>query len=364
MAGPERRAVTAAYVLGLIAVVQGVFLFLLVVFVAVRRGYDRHRRAAFVAGQAALAAPLRDWIVAGAHPEPVVRALAALPRGTAVGYVALLARQTIPLAQRDELALALRNEPWIEHALRQKDSRFWWRRLEAARALSIIGTARERAAVLALVRDEHPAVQIAAASALPRVADAATFGSVVDELDAMPKVVRQFLTGVLRQSAPIAAVALAQRISGGAEMPDLASWIDLASSLDDPRAVASVFEHVAHPSAAVRRAVARTMGHHAGPEAARALATLVQDSDWTVRAAAALSVGEVGAGATAPLVAPLVSDPVWRVRLHAALALAQLGERGRAALRAAREGDDRFARDMATLVSGLSDGAVLEMGGG
>lgn len=353
-----------ASVLGVILVVQGVFLVLLVVFVAIRRGYDRHRRAAFVAGEAALAGPMRDWIVAGAHAEPVVRALAALPRGTAVGYVALLARQTIPTAQRDELALALRNERWIAHAVRQRHSRLWWRRLEAARALSIIGTARDRAAVLALVRDEHPAVQIAAASALPRVGDEATFGEVVDALDTMPGVVRQFLTGVLRQSASVAAGALAARIRGGAAMPHLAKWIDLASSLDDPRAVASMFEHVGHPAAAVRRAVARAMGHHAGPDAARALAALVRDSDWTVRAAAARSVGEVGAGATAPLVAPLVSDPVWRVRLHAALALAQLGERGRAALRAAREGDDRFARDMATLVSGLSDGAVLEMGAG
>lgn len=355
---------TAAVVLGTIAIVQGVFLLLLVFFVAVRRGYDRHRRAAFVAGQAALAGPLRDWLVAGAHPEPVVRALAALPRGTAVGYVALLARQTIPTAQRDELALALRNEPWITHALEQRTSRFWWRRLEAARALSIIGTARERAVVLDLVRDEHPAVQIAAAAALPRVADAATFGVVVDELDSMPKVVRQFLTGVLRQSATVAAGALAQRIRAGADMHDLASWIDLASSLDDPRATEAVMAHVAHPSAPVRRAVARTLGHHAGPEASRALAALVRDRDATVRAAAALSVGEVGAGVGAPLVAPLLSDPVWRVRLHAALALAQLGERGRAALRVAREGDDRFARDMATMVSGLSDGAVLEMGGG
>ncbi len=355
---------TTAYVLGVIAIVQGVFLLLMVVFVAVRRGYDRQRRATFVAGQAALAGPLREWIVAGAHPEPVVRALAALPRGTAVGYVALLARQTIPAAQRDELALALRHERWVTHALRQRGSRFWWRRLEAARALSIVGTARDRPAVLALVRDEHPAVQIAAAAALPRVADAATYGAVVDELETMPKVVRQYLTGVLRQAGSVAAAALVQRIAHGAAMPDLASWIDLASSLDDPRAVAAVLAHVEHPSAAVRRAVARTLGHHAGPEAARALGTLVRDPDGSVRAAAALSVGELGAGATAPLVAPLVSDPVWRVRLHAALALAQLGERGRAALRAAREGDDRFARDMATLVSGLSDGAVLEMGSG
>lgn len=354
----------APVVLGVIAIVQGVFLFFLVTFVAVRRRYDRQRRAAFVAGQAALAGPLRDWIVAGAHPEPVVRALRALPSGTAVGYVALLARQTIPESQRDELAVALRNEPWIRSAVAQRTSRFWWRRLEAARALSIVGTPRDRASVLDLVRDPHPAVQVAAASALPRVADASVYGTVVDELDRQPKVVRQFLTSVLRQVAPLAAAPLAHRIRGGSAANELASWIELAAALDDPRAIEAVFGHLAHPQGHVRRAVARTLGRSAGPETARALATLVTDRDARVRAAAARSLGELGAGASAPLLAPLVADPVWQVRLYAALALAQLGERGRAVLRAAREGNDRFARDMATMVSGLSDGAVLEMGGG
>jgi HEAT repeat protein len=88
---------------------------------------------------------------------------------------------------------------------------------------------------------------------------------------------------------------------------------------------------------------------------------LASDRAATVRATAARSLGQLGAGTAAPVLAPLIADPVWGVRLRAALALAQVGERGRAALRAAREGTDRYARDMATLVSGLSDGAVLEL---
>lgn len=354
----------AALVLGVVGIVQVAFLALLLGFVLVRRRYDRERRAAFVAGREALAAPLRDWIVAGAHPEPVVRALRSLPRGTAVGYVSLLARQTIPEAQRNELAVALRNEPWIRAAIARRDSRFWWRRLEAARALGIVGTVKDRAAVLALLRDEHPAVQIAAATALPRVADEALFGAVMDELFVMPKVTRTYLTGILRQRAATAAAPLAERIAGGASGAELAAWVGLAAALDDPRALEASLLHVAHPAPFVRRTVARALGRFAGPDAARALADLVADPDATVRAAAARSLGELGATGAVPLLAPLVGDPVWQVRLHAALSLAQLGERGRAALRAAREGSDRFARDMATMVSGLSDGAILEMGQG
>jgi HEAT repeat protein len=356
--------VSAAVVLGIVGVVQVAFLALLLTFVIVRQRYDRERRAAFVAGREALAAPLRDWIVAGAHPEPVVRALRALPRGTAVGYVSLLARQTIPEAQRNELAVALRNEPWMRAAFARGASRLWWRRLEAARALGIVGGPQDRDAVLALLRDVHPAVQIAAATALPRVADEATFDAVMDGLFSLPKVTRTYLTGVLRQRAATVAAPLVRRIAAGAAAPDLAAWISLAAALDDPRAIEASLPHAAHPSPYVRRTVARALGRFAGPDAARALADLVGDVDPTVRAAAARALGELGATGAVPLLAPLVGDPVWQVRLHAALSLAQLGERGRAALRVAREGGDRFARDMAAMVSGLSDGAILEMGQG
>jgi HEAT repeat protein len=304
---------------------------------------------------------MRNWIVAGAHPEPVVNALRALPRGTAVGYVSLLARQTIPGAQRDELAEALRGERWVRRAVAQRTSRHWWRRLEAARALAIIGTTRERDAVLALLADPHPAVQIAAASALPHVADAPTMGRVLDRLFTLPKVVRHFLTSVLRQTQGLTGPALAYRIRTGEEMSELAAWIELAAALDDPGAIQATLSRAEHPESRVRRAVAQALGRHPGPEAARTLAFMVEDRVSGVRAAAARSLGQLGAGTAAPVLGPLLSDPVWQVRLYAALALAQIGERGRAVLRGAREGSDRFARDMATMVSGLSDGAVLEL---
>lgn len=355
---------SAAFVLAVVGIVQVAFLAVLLVFVMVRRRYDRERLAAFVAGRDALAGPMRDWIVAGAHPEPVVRALRALPRGTAVGYIALLARQTIPDAQRAELAVALRNEPWIRAAIKYRHSRYWWRRLEAARALSIVGTGNDRDAVLDLIRDEHPAVQIAASTALTRVGDEAMFGQAMDELFGLPKVTRNYLTGILRQQASAVAGPLTERIEAGSTPLELSAWIALAASLDDPRALQASLMHVSHASAFVRRTVARALGRFAGPDAARALADLVADADATVRAAAARSLGELGATGAVPLLAPLISDPVWQVRLFAALSLAQLGERGRAALRAAREGSDRFARDMATMVSGLSDGAIIEMGQG
>lgn len=352
----------SAFVFGVIAFVQAIFLGLLFVFLLVRRRYDLQRDAAYRASQRQLAEPLRNWIVAGAHPEPLVHALGQLPSGTAVGYLALLARQTITSVQRDELATALRGEPWMARALAQRGSRFWWRRLEAARALSLVGTPADHLAVVELLRDEHPAVQVAAASALPRVADTELLGRVVDGIFTLPKVVRQYVTTVLRQTQGKAGEVLTARIAAGGEFAELAAWIELAAAIDHPQAIATAVAHAAHPAAAVRRAVAKALARHPGPDAARALVGLLADPEPSVRALAARALGQLGSPAVVPAVAPLLTDRVWQVRLRSALALAQLGERGRAALRSARDGSDRFAREMATMVSGLTDGAVLELG--
>ncbi|MEX2182330.1 MAG: HEAT repeat domain-containing protein, partial [Gemmatimonadaceae bacterium] len=319
----------AAWVFAVIAIVQAGFILLLVLFLTIRRRYDRTQRAAFRAARAALDVPLRNWIVAGAHADPVVRALRALPRTTAIGYVSLLARQTIPAAQRDELAEALRGETWVRRAVGQRDSRFWWRRLEAARALSIVGTGDDRDAVSRLLRDEHPAVQIAAASALPRVADPVLLDEVLDGLFTYPKVLRHYLTTVLRATPGAIGPALARRIRVTDEAVELAAQVALAGALDAPEAITASLAHADHPDAMVRRAVARTLARHPDPESARALAVLVRDHAPSVRAAAATSLGELGAGRAAPVLAPLLADPAWMVRLRAALALAQVGERGR-----------------------------------
>jgi HEAT repeat protein len=178
----------------------------------------------------------------------------------------------------------------------------------------------------------------------------------------MPKVVRHYVTTVLRETHGLAGDALAERIRVGGPAEELAVWVELAGALDNVGAITATLTQVANPAVLVRRAVARTLARFAGPDAARALATLVRDIDPWVRAHAARALGELGAPAASSLLAPLLHDPVWQVRLRGAVSLAQLGERGRAALRTAREGDDRFARDMATMVSGLSDGAVQEMG--
>ena len=98
---------------------------------------------------------------------------------------------------------------------------------------------------------------------------------------------------------------------------------------------------------------------HADSEAA--LRAMLKDDDWRVRAQAARGLGALGATAAIPELSGALVDRSWWVRFRSALSLAQLGETGRRALRTARERSDRYAADMAKMVSGLSDGAVVEL---
>lgn len=88
---------------------------------------------------------------------------------------------------------------------------------------------------------------------------------------------------------------------------------------------------------------------------------LLRDEDWRVRAAAARAVGALNVVNAIPLLTEAMRDESWWVRFRAALALADLSEEGRSALGAVQHSADPYARDMATLVRGLSDGSRLEL---
>ena len=200
----------------MIVALQSAFLGLVSAFFLTRRAYQRRARVTIREARQRVDVPLRAWIVAGAHAEPVARAIHELPLANAAAYGALLARHSIPEPQRAELALALRGEAWVATAIGQTGARAWWRRLEAARVLSIVAGPAHQDLLLTLLRDPHPAVQAAAAAVLPRVADPATLGALVGFASGLPRVVRHELAAKLRE----------------VRRSDLPSRIELADSLD------------------------------------------------------------------------------------------------------------------------------------
>jgi HEAT repeat protein len=80
-----------------------------------------------------------------------------------------------------------------------------------------------------------------------------------------------------------------------------------------------------------------------------------------VRAQSARALGALRCRAAIDELAHAVRDRSWWVRFRSALALAQIGGEARQTLHDLRTCDDRMARDMSTLVAGLSSAAVVEM---
>ena len=352
---------TALAVLTVIGLVQGTFLVLLLVFLGVRQQVHRVNAISVDATLSGLYEPLGAWLGGSGSVQDFVAALRFLPGGSALGVAGNLARTAIPEDYRTELALALRDEPWVRRAFERAASPQWGHRLQAARCLALAGTTADARVLEALLNDERPAVAIAAITALPRVADAVLVARVLDRLDTLPGTVVRYLHGPLREIRGLVEPALLVRLVADARPRALARWATLAGVLELPLALERVATLAHHPDAHVREAVAEAIRRVPRKRSADILLEMLHDTDADVRAAAAHGLGELASGAAIPALMDVVHDESWIVRFRATLALTQLGEPGRTAVRALRSDGDPYVADMATLIAGLGDGALLDM---
>jgi HEAT repeat protein len=353
--------VTGTHILAVAAIAQAGFLAALIAFLLFRR-----RRTAVRADQlaplvAAAQSALKGWVGGEGGIEPFIRSLRELPKGTALELASQLTASVLTPEARGAFASAVRGEPWIQKTLGRATSRVWWHRREAARALALVGRPADRATVERLLNDSQPTVAVLAIAALPRVADGPMIGRALDRYPSLPPVVRRFLIASLQQLSAAVEPELMIRLSADAAPQLLTRWIALAAELRLTAALDRAAGFVSHPDAHVRQAVARALGRRPHPGSLLALHTLSADGDPGVRAAAARAMGQLGNVAALEPLGRAVHDPSWSVRYEACLALGTLGERGRAALGHLRGDPDRYVADMARLISGLGDGALLEL---
>lgn len=349
-------------VLGVIAVAQLVFVIMLTAFVVVRRERLQRRRTRVRGGRARLGEPLAQWLMGSSSVLHVVEALRGLPPDAALAFTSEIHDTRVPLAQRALLGAALREEAWARWALAGADSWRWWRRLDAARALGIVGELADADRLRPLLEDPHPAVRLAATQALAAVDDPLLVRMAVVRYPGEALAVRLFTTNTLRQVWRLAEAPLRELLSTAAARPmDLAAWLALAESLNLPSLRPEITALAHHANPEVRAAVSRALRRYPHQASVEAVRRLLGDPQDFVRAAAAQALGVLRATEAEPELAHGLQDRAWWVRFRCALALALLGESGRAVLRRARQSPDRFARDMALLTSGLSEGAVLEL---
>jgi HEAT repeat protein len=345
----------------LVVMVQGAFFALLVLLLFVNRARRIRRARRTAVASARVAEPFHRWVLGRARATEVAAVLLRLEPQDALDQLTMHVAARAAPEHIAELARALREDRWVRRILADASSGLWWHRLDAARLLSVVGGMRDRGLLLRLLADEHPAVQAAASACLTRVGDYALVEHVLDSLHMRPPIVRVFQLRVLRETWRHTVPALLQRLVATAPVGKLQVWISLAESLADTRCLGALLAFKNHPVVQVRISVARALRRYVHPEGAAVLRDMILDDDWRVRAQAARSLGAVGAGDAVPELAKAMADSSWWVRFRAALALAQLGEPGRGTLRSVRERSDRYAADMAAMVVGLSDGAVMEL---
>lgn len=350
-----------ASVIIVVALIQGVFFTLLVLLLFVNRARRIRKARRAAAASLRVAEPFQRWVMGRARATEVAAVLLRLDPQEALDQLTMHVAARVAPERIGELARALREDRWVRHILNNGLSRFWWHRLDAARLLSVVGGMRDRGLLLRLLEDEHPAVQAAASASLTRIGDFALVEHVLDTLHKRSPIVRVFQVRVLRETWKHTVPALIKRLTPMAPVAKLSAWIDLAESLADSQCLAALLAFRTHPVVQVRIATARALRRYMHPDCAAVLREMILDDDWRVRSQAARALGAVGVSDAVPELTSALGDRSWWVRFRAALALAQLGEPGRSVLRAARALPDRYAGDMAAMVIGLSDGALVEL---
>lgn len=325
---------------------------------------SRARSARSVVGPLEATGSARRLLSGELGAAETVAALRSASRSDTAQALVWLGMEQVRPQEREALAQLLRDEPWVRQAIDGARSLLWWKRLAAARTLSLIATERDRANILLLLSDAHQAVQSAATACLYRFADEELLIRVIDGLSSASSAVRTYQLGVLQTYAVITGPMLFERIRPDAPPHKLYAYIHAAAELRDAECMRRVADLSTHPHPEVRVAVARVLRGRVGDGAHVKLLSLLRDPDWRVRAQAARGMSGLDDARTVQELARALTDANWWVRFRAGLALASIGPRGRAALSDALANSDRYARDMAMLVIGLSESSVAELSEG
>lgn len=345
-----------------IGAVQGLLLVAVVLLLAGNRVRARRAAARAGVGSRAITEAMQSWLLGRGSIIGVQEAIRQAPRDAALEQVVVAMSSRVPAERQPSLAASVRRQRWVRDMLERPLSWRWTDRLRTARLLGAIGTSADEAVVRRLLLDPHPAVRVAAVPAIARVGTSSLIAVVLDALGQQATVVRYLVGSVLLQVGEPLRAALRERLTRrDATEHDLTTWMGLAVSTREPDLLALAARMSDHSSLEVRAAAMRAAGQWFHPEAASRLLARLGDPEPPVRALAARGLGVLGHPDAVPALAQALGDADWWVRFRASLALALLGDVGRSALRAIQESPDRYAADMARMVSGLPPGVLREL---
>lgn len=297
-------------------------------------------------------------------PFPLVRGLleatddgAATRHGDGPGTAPGAGGASVGSGDDRSVAGLVRASTWWDRVERWSASpRFWWRRLRAAVLLRLAGRPEDAPLLLPLVRDERPVVASAALLVVRDLTPDALLEPLLDVAAEMEPGQGRLLGQALLAYGDRLAPRLRERLDGARPAGELKLLLRLAAGLADPALGDRVAALAEDDRVEVRVDAVRSLRSFAEPSVLPLFLAASEDPAWPVRVQAARGLGVVGGPEAVDRLADMLRDPAWWVRLRAAAALEGLGAAGRQELEGAREGEDRFARDMAGYVLRLAAG--------
>lgn len=256
---------------------------------------------------------------------------------------------TVPLHFDDHLSRRIVSIVGATSARRRIErlsrSRFWFRRVRAARLAHV------------LPDDAYEVVEhlLSDSSISVRAATIESFGT--DQIARFAPDLLEMLTHP-NQSVRFTAQQALLRGDGRITEP-LSGWLanasedsavyglEVAANLDDPRLLGRISQFAESNDPLIRRLVARATPVGSLPEELGFFRAFFDDPDPAVRATAIESSTRIDADWLLPRVAEALTDRAWKVRRAAGRALADAGALGDLYLRAALDSPDPYAADMA-----------------
>ena len=284
-----------------------------------------------------------------------LEALRALPAGLQVRLLIGLARSLTGTQKLTVTELALRAGV-VARAERRLGSRLWWRRLHAARLLTVLESGKE--SMPRLMRDPRPAVRAQAGEWAADHPTADLIPSLLGLLTDPAKLCRFAAENSLLRMGGLAVPALVDYLSSHAGV-DVEAAMVVAAGLAEPRFAGPALRLCRDPIPETRALAAGLLGQLGGSEAVAVLTELMGDSDSAVRAAAARALGILNHWPAAPDLARALRDRAWDVRREAGRALRALGSPGILLLRRCLSDEDAFASDMARQVLDIPESAAV-----
>lgn len=306
------------------------------------RRHERRKATQLAHGSAVMQAVVHQ----GEVTEQEIQLLRSLPRNVQIRLLGEFLR-SLAGASRQRVQALGEQMGLIAFAERRCRSRFWWRRLDGARILTLCEAGE--AVMMELFGDPHPMVRTQAAEWAATHPRPRVIHHLLDLLQDPQGLCRFTVQDSLLRIGLAAAEPLHHYLETHTG-PDAESALRVAAGVAVPSFLGPALTLSTDPHPSVRARAADLLGGLGGRQAVDRLGALLADPDPGPRAAAARALGALGDWRSAPRVAELLRDPAWIVRRDAGLALRALGNPGTVLLRRALGDPDRFAADMARQV--------------